>query len=329
MRLQIGYVPLTDAACLIAMVEGGFAAREGLSVDLVPEPSWATLRDKLALGLLDGAHCLAPLALASHLGLSGPPASLIAPSALGRHGNAVTLSLSLWEAMAPASETLADVARALAAVARARAAEERPLTLATVHPFSSHTYQLRRLLARGGGDLAQVRVVVVPPPRTVESLRRGLIDGFCVGAPWNSVAVAAGVGRIAALGADLAPDAPEKVLALPAESEERVPPLLRALRGAARWCGAPAHHPDLARMLGDPRYLGVPPDLILRALDDRRDGGAVSDTPTFGEDTLAFGMDAVDWILAEMAASGQFTPTPAARAQAAALVRPDLLAARD
>ncbi|WP_018260049.1 CmpA/NrtA family ABC transporter substrate-binding protein [Methylobacterium sp. WSM2598] len=334
MRFQLGYVPLTDAATVIAMAEGGFAAREGLRVELVAEPSWATLRDKLALGLLDGAHILAPLALASHLGLSGPPASLIAPAALGRNGNAVTLSLPLWEAMRPDGEALPEVARALAALAGARAAAGRPLTLGTVHPFSSHTYQLRRLLALGGCRLDQVRLVAVPPPRTVESLRRGLIDGFCVGAPWNSVAVEAGVGRIAALGVDLAPDCPEKVLALPAELEERVPPLLRALRAAARWCGEPGNRPDLARMLAAPRHLGLDPDLILRGLAGSLQlaprGAAPRAAPdylTLGEEVLAFDMGAIDWILAEMEACGQFAAPPAARAQAAALPRPDLLAA--
>ncbi|ACL57821.1 ABC transporter substrate-binding protein [Methylobacterium nodulans] len=334
MRLQLGYVPLTDAALVIALQELGFAAREDVAVDLVAEPSWATLRDKLALGLLDGAHLLAPLALASHLGLSGPPARLIAPAALARNGNAVTVSLPLWEAMRPASEALPEVARALARVAEERAAAGRPLTLATVHPFSSHTYQLRRLLALGGGGLDRVRLVVVPPPRTVESLRRGLIDGFCVGAPWSSVALEAGVGRIAALGVEIAPGCPEKVLALPAEMEERAPPLLRALRAAARWCGEPGNWPDLARILGQKRHLGVAPDLILRGLSGRLRldpmDTAERAAPGYiglGEETLAFGADGLAWIFDEMAQAGQFSATPAARAQAAALARPDLLSA--
>ncbi|WP_407523298.1 CmpA/NrtA family ABC transporter substrate-binding protein [Methylobacterium oryzisoli] len=334
MRLQLGYVPLTDAAAVIAMVEGGFAAREGLSVDLVAEPSWATLRDKLALGLLDGAHLLAPLALASHIGLSGPPARLIAPAALARNGNAVTVSLPLWEAMAPASDALPDVARALAALAETRFAAGRPLCFATVHPFSSHTYQLGRLLALGGGRLDLLRLVVVPPPRTVESLRRGLIDGFCVGAPWSSVAVAAGVGRVAALGVAIAPGCPEKVLALPAEMADRAAPLLRALKAAARWCGTPEHWPDLARLLGARRHLDVDPDLILRGLRGEllvAPGGHLRQAPDYlvlGEEALTPAPDAVAWMLEEMAAAGQ--PVDAAQAErAAGFLRPDLLAACD
>ncbi len=332
MRLQIGYVPLTDAAVLIAAVERGFTAAEGLEVDLVAEPSWATLRDRLALGLLDGAHMLAPLALACHLGLSGPQARLIVPAALARNGNAVTLSLPLWQALDAASDALPDVARALARVAESRAAEGRPLTLATVHPFSSHTYQWRRLLALGGSALAAVRLVVVPPPRTVEALERGLIDGFCVGAPWSSVAVEAGVGRIAALGAAIAPDCPEKVLALPAEMEDRAAPLLRAVKRAARWCGEPSNRADLAALLGSPRHLALDPALILRGLAGSlrlAPGGPVveaGDYLALGEAELIPDPTALPWLVAEMAAAGQIE-AGAVPETAAALYRADLLAA--
>jgi hypothetical protein len=36
-RLRIGYIPLVDAAALIVAVDHGFAAAEGLDVDLVRE----------------------------------------------------------------------------------------------------------------------------------------------------------------------------------------------------------------------------------------------------------------------------------------------------
>ncbi|TGD99088.1 CmpA/NrtA family ABC transporter substrate-binding protein [Methylobacterium nonmethylotrophicum] len=331
MRLQLGYVPLTDAAALIAAVERGFTAEEGIAVDLVAEPSWATLRDHLALGLLDGAHMLAPLALACHLGLSGPQARLIAPAALARNGNAVTLSLPLWRALDAASDALADVARALARIAETRAAAGAPLTLATVHPYSSHTYQWRRLLALGGSRLDAVRLVVVPPPRTVEALERGLIDGFCVGAPWNTVAVEAGVGRIAALGAVIAPDCPEKVLALPAEMEDRAAPLLRALKRAARWCGEPGNHEELAALLGAPRHLGLDPALILRGLAGSlrlAPGGSLVEAGEYlalGEAELTPDPSALGWLVEEMTAAGQIDAA-AVPVEAAGLYKPDLLA---
>ena len=62
-------------------------------------------------------------------------------------------------------------------------------------PFSTHNYQLRFWMAAGGVDPDEdVRLVVLPPPYMVDSLASGHVDGFCVGAPWNSVAVDLGVG---------------------------------------------------------------------------------------------------------------------------------------
>ena len=62
--LKLGFIPLDDAAAMIAAHEKGFFAAEGLQVELSREMSWATIRDKIAFGALDGAHMLAPLALA-------------------------------------------------------------------------------------------------------------------------------------------------------------------------------------------------------------------------------------------------------------------------
>ncbi len=59
-RITIGFIPLTDAAPLIAAHERGFAEAEGLAFDLVREVSWANIRDKLSIGLFDAAHMLTP-----------------------------------------------------------------------------------------------------------------------------------------------------------------------------------------------------------------------------------------------------------------------------
>ncbi|MGT2481405.1 CmpA/NrtA family ABC transporter substrate-binding protein [Methylobacterium oryzae CBMB20] len=261
MRLHLGYVPLCDAAPLIAAHELGFARSEGIDLDLTAEPSWATLRDRLALGRLDGAHMLAPLALASRLALSGPPSDLIVPLQLSVNGNAITLSRDLWAAMDPDSEAVADAARAFAQVAEARSREDRPLTLGTVHPFSCHSYQLRLFAEAGGLDPAAFRTVVVPPQYSVETLARGLVDGFCAGAPWNDVAVAAGHGRIAVPASALAPEAPEKVLAVSERLGDAIPPLVRAVARAealVRRSGQPdrVDPPSRAPHLSRPRSGG-------------------------------------------------------------------------
>ncbi|GJE55454.1 CmpA/NrtA family ABC transporter substrate-binding protein [Methylobacterium thuringiense] len=334
MRVDLGYVPLTDAAPVLAAAELGFARDEGIDLVLTPEPSWATLRDRLALGHLDAAHMLAPLALATRLGLSGPRADLVAPMALNLNGNAITLSLPLWEAMAPETDDLDTVATAFARIARDRAGQGRPLTLATVHPFSCHSYQLRIFAERGGLDLAQaVRIVVVPPPQTVEAVASGEIDGVCVGAPWNSIAVAAGLGRIAALGCAIVPDCPEKVLAIHASQIEALAPLVEAVQRAGIWCADPANVGELAELLSERGGLGPDTDLIRRSLT----GHLVMDSAGrrhTDPDYLRLGADVHRprpehglWLAEQMAASGQIADAAGIAAACHAFYRTDLLKA--
>ena len=51
--------------------ERGLFEAEGLDVILSREVSWANIRDKVASGALDGAHMLAPMALAAPWGADG------------------------------------------------------------------------------------------------------------------------------------------------------------------------------------------------------------------------------------------------------------------
>ncbi|MFL9823409.1 CmpA/NrtA family ABC transporter substrate-binding protein [Rhodoplanes sp. SY1] len=273
-RLTVGWVPLTDVAVLIAAAERGFAAAEGLDLVPVRETSWANTRDKLVFGHFDAAHMLAPLAVATTLGLGHVALPLVAPFMFNIGGHAVTVSRPLAGLLAPRgglSGRVEDAAAALGDVARARAAAgEGPLTFAAVFPFSVHAYLLRRLFVAAGLDPERdVRLVVVPPPFMVDALRRGLVDGFCVGSPWNSVAVDQGVGTIVLLGNTVVPGAPDKVLALPADRADapEAAALIRALAAAGAWCAAPENRADLAGLLAEPRHLDLSADVILRTLE--------------------------------------------------------------
>ncbi len=93
-RLRIGFIPLTDATALLIAVDKGFTAEEGLDVELVREVSWSNVRDKLNIGLFDAAHLIAPVAIASSLGLGHVKVPIVAPFTLGVNGNAITVSPS-------------------------------------------------------------------------------------------------------------------------------------------------------------------------------------------------------------------------------------------
>ena len=98
--LQVGFIPLVDAAALIVAVDRGLTAAEGLDVTLVREVSWSNVRDKLDIGLFDAAHLLAPVAIASSLGLGHVRVPIAAPFNLGINGNAITVSPALHAAIA-------------------------------------------------------------------------------------------------------------------------------------------------------------------------------------------------------------------------------------
>jgi len=277
--LQIGFIPLIDAAALIVAVERGFTQAEGLDVQLVREVSWSNVRDKLNIGLFDAAHILAPVPIASSLGLGHIKVPIVVPLTLNLNGNAITVSAALHAAlMAEIDGDPLDpmaTARALSrVVATRRRSGGEPLTFGMTFPFSTHNYQLRFWMAVGGVDPDEdVRLVVLPPPFMVDSIASGQIDGFCVGAPWNSIAVDRGVGRILHFGSDIMQRAAEKVLAVRQQwaekNSQKLAALVRAVFRAAEFAEEPDNRNEVARILAKPEYIGVDADVILRTLEGR------------------------------------------------------------
>jgi ABC-type nitrate/sulfonate/bicarbonate transport system substrate-binding protein len=339
--LRIGFIPLVDAAALIVAVDGGFAAAEGLDVTLVREVSWSNVRDKLNIGLFDAAHLLAPVAIASSLGLGHVKVPIVAPFNLGLNGNAITVSPALHAAIMGeiAGDPFAPMATALAlsrVVAARRRSGVEPLTFGMTFPFSTHNYQLRFWMAAGGVDPDEdVRLVVLPPPYMVDSLANGHVDAFCVGAPWNSVAVDLGVGHILHFVSDILVRAAEKVLAVRQNWSEKNPDivaaLVRAAFRAAEFIEQPQNRAEAARILAQPERIGVDADVIQRTLDGRlkiSPDGTMRESSRYllvGRETAAR-PDPVQaaWLYAQMVRWGQASISPEALGIAKAVFRPDL-----
>ena len=339
--LRIGFIPLVDAAALIVAVDKGFAAAEGFDVTLVREVSWSNIRDKLNIGLFDAAHLLAPVAIASSLGLGHVKVPITAPFNLGLNGNAITVSPALHAAiMAEIDGDRFDpmvTALALArVVATRRKSGAEPLTFGMTFPFSSHNYQLRFWMAAGGVDPDEdVRLVVLPPPYMVDSLAGGQVDAFCVGAPWNSVAVDRGVGHILHLVSDILVRAAEKVLAIRHSWLERNPQvaaaLVRSAHRATEFIGQQENRAETARILAHPAHLGVAADVILRTLNGRlkiSPDGAMRESgrywPVGREGASRPDPVQAAWLYAQMVRWGQATISSEALGTAMAVFRPDL-----
>ena len=339
-RNRIGFIPLIDAAIPIAARECGFAEREGLQIDLVRETSWANIRDKLIHGLFDASHMLAPLAVATSLGIGNAKVPLSVPFGLNANGNCITLAARLYRAL---EEVLGhspngplQSAQALKRVIeRRKASGDPPITFGVVFPFSVHAIIVRHWLRLGGIDpYNDVQFQVVPPPFMVARLSEGEIEGCCVGEPWNSRAVESGVGSIVVFGSEISRCAPDKVLALRdetvAKDAESIHRLLRAYQVAARWCQDPGNHGNLAHMLAQPEYLNVAPKTVLNALSgtlavNRTESRSASDFLSFqGDDINWPDPRKARWLYAEIA-TGLRQSLDESQAQAAAMVfRPDV-----
>ncbi|MGF1525867.1 MAG: CmpA/NrtA family ABC transporter substrate-binding protein [Candidatus Competibacterales bacterium] len=340
-NLTLGFVPLTDCAPLVVALEKGLFAQCGLDVELSRESSWASVRDKVAVGLLDGAHLLAGIPLAASLGVGAPVMTMVTALSLGLNGNAITVSNALFERMAEVDAGAyrpATSARALGKmVANTRASSKppRPLTFAMVYPVSTHHYLLRQWLALGGIDLKEVEIVVVPPPLMVDQLAKGAIDGFCVGEPWNALAVHRGLGKVVITSYELWNNHPEKVFGVHRAWAERHPhthqALLVALLQASHWLDDPQNRQEAVDLLARGAYVDAPREVIAASLTGHYPWSAGEEARALGDFHVFYRYAATfPWrsharlLLAQMRACGQLKVDVDLDAVAAQVYRPDL-----
>ncbi|MEQ1751647.1 MAG: CmpA/NrtA family ABC transporter substrate-binding protein [Prosthecobacter sp.] len=260
--VRIGFIPLADCAPLLVAKEQELFRKQGVNVELSCEVGWATIREKLLYGQIDAAHAIAGLALAMRLGLSTPPSRVVAPFVFNLHGNAITLSRDLWNRGVRDATSLNKLIRSTTS---------RRLTFAMVSRYASHHFLLRRWLISGGIDPNQdVRIVALPPTQMAASLAAGLIDGFCVGEPWNSVAVENGFGWVVATSEQLAPEHPEKVLLMNEkfieQNTDQARAITAALTEACAFCDAKENRAEVARVLAASGYFVGGEAILKRSL---------------------------------------------------------------
>ena len=270
--INLGYLPLLDAAPLLLAQELGYFSEAGLKVRLSREASWANIRDKLCAGTLQGAQLLVPMLLSVNLGLNRVKAALTSSFVLNQNGNSFTVSMALRdqlrslnpEAMASAHTSVLTLKR-LIQLRRERG--EAAFTLAVVYPYSCHNYLLRYWLAAGGiHPDHDVNLVVIPPSQMVAQLQSGRIDGFCAGEPWGQLAASMGSGHTLLSTYDIWHNAPEKVLAMHQEWATQHPEayrsLLTVMLKACRWLSESANREESLLLLAQPHCLGTEADFL-------------------------------------------------------------------
>ena len=293
-QLTIGFIPLTDCATLAVAKEKGFFKKYGLDVNLSKEASWANIRDKLAYGMLDCAQMLATMPITSTLGMGGWKKETVTSLVLGVNGNAITVSCRLYNELKELNPDFdkqrpvtADTLKQLIEIKKSKG--DKPLTFAHVFPASTHNYLLRYWLASSGIDPDHdINLSVIPPQQMVTNLEENIVDGFCVGEPWNQSAISNGMGHVLITSYEIWNNAPDKVLGMNKEWAYRNPnthaAVVKALIEAAQWVDIKENRTETAEIVAGEKYINVPVDVVLPSLTGRyqyHQDGDIVDIPDF------------------------------------------------
>nr|MBF0685410.1 ABC transporter substrate-binding protein [Pseudomonas sp.] len=325
--VRVGYIPLADAATVALAAELGFDKRYGLHIEPCRQASWAMVRDGLVTGTLDASHALYSMVYGTHLGIGSGSLPMAILMGLNHNGQGITLSAAL----------AARGVRDGWSLARAVRAGDR-LTLAHTFATGTHAMWLAYWLAAHGIDPTRdPERVVVPPPRTVAALRDGIVHGACVGEPWLSLAMQAGVGFTVATTQSIWPDHPEKVLASTADWARENPNTARALTAAlidtARHLDQSDQRDAVARRLSRPDMINAPEAILSACLHGRARNGLGQEWQeshplsfyNAGQATYPYESDGM-WFLTQFARWGLLRGAPDYRAVARDVHRTTLYA---
>jgi len=259
-NLEIGFVPLTACAPLVVAQEKGFFTKHGLDeVNLVRETSWRGIVDGIAGNYLDAAQM--PAGMPVWLSVGGhqdQPLPVVSALTMTRNGNAVTLAKQFYE---QGVYSATDFKRMLLE------STEGTHTLGIVHPSSMHNLLLRYWLAANGiNPDRDVSLKTIPPAQMVADLKAGIIDGYCVGEPWNLRALVEDTGFTIATDLEIWQGHPGKVLGVREDWALAYPnthvALVKALLEACRYCADPTNHEEIRQILAKREYLSTSVDYI-------------------------------------------------------------------
>ncbi|WP_180001379.1 ABC transporter substrate-binding protein [Acinetobacter sp. YH12255] len=231
-ELNIGYIPLLDCVAILWAEKQGYFAEQGLTINLIREASWSSLRDRLAYGFLDAAHCLSAMLPAAALGTDQLQVALQTPLVLSINQAYISLRQDLcYELGIHAEDDEKSSSQKLVQALQ----QQQKMNLAYVYKHSIHHYCIKEWLALTDVNIAhKIQLMTSPPASMVKGISEQVFDGFCVGEPWNIQAKLEGYSLIVAASQNVIPKVADKVLAMTQEWAELHPCTVKALVNAVQ-----------------------------------------------------------------------------------------------
>lgn len=259
--IRLGFIPLTDCAPLVMAKELGLFEKYGVNVEVSKEASWANVRDKILTGELDGAHCLFSMPFSVYTGVGGKEGSeMRIAMVLNNNGQAITLSKDFCGKVGFRQTGK------VAPVVSNKMKAEKEVTFAMTFPGGTHDIWLRYWLSAAHVNQKTSKIITIPPPQMVANMKVGNMDGFCVGEPWNGVAVKQGIGFTEISTQDIWKHHPEKALVMnkkfTEDRREDLKQVMKAVLEACKWLDNRANRKRAADIIGRTSYVNAPADVI-------------------------------------------------------------------
>lgn len=285
-KIKLGFIPLTDCAPLVVAKELGLFAKYGVDVELSKESSWANIRDKVLNGELDAAHCLYSMPFSVYTGIGGKPGSeMKIAMTLSNNGQGITLSKDFCGLVG-----FKEVNKVAAAVKKVESRKE--VTFAMTFPGGTHDIWLRYWMAAAGINPKSVGIITIPPPQMVANMKVDNMEGYCVGEPWNGVAVAQGIGFTHIATQDLWNNHPEKALVANADFAKNqkadLKKVMKAIIEACKWLDVMGNRKKAANWLTKPYYVNAPLAVIEARLLGSNDLGCDLGVQKYKENCMRF-----------------------------------------
>ncbi len=263
--INLGFIPILEAAPLVIGVEKGFFAKHGLVVNLSKQANWGAARDNLVLGSagggIDGGQWQLPMPQMISEGAitNGKKVPMYILAMLMSQGNGIAASNSVKDGNLSINFKTSSPGYFESFSKK----QGRKFKAAYTFPKANQEIWIRYWLAGNGVDPDQaVELLKVPAPETLQGMKNGTMEAFTTGDPWPSRITKDNIGYLAATTSQIWKSHPEEYLAVRADWVDKHPKaavaLIKGLIEAQIWLDKPENKDEAAKILSSRKWYNVP-----------------------------------------------------------------------
>ncbi|MCP9841464.1 ABC transporter substrate-binding protein [Synechococcus sp. J7-Johnson] len=279
--VNLGFIPILEAAPLVVAVEKGYFAKHGLEVNLTKQASWPSARDNVVLGSagggIDGGQWQMPMPQMISEGAitDGKKVPMYVLAMLMSQGNGIAASNAVKD-----GNLSVDLKTSSPGFFDAFAKKSGSKFKASyTFPKANQEIWIRYWLAAGGVDPDKdVELLTVPATETLQGMKNGTMQAFSTGDPWPSRIVKDGVGYLPAITAQIWKSHPEEYLAVRADWVDKHPKatvaLIKGLIEAQMWMDKAENRSEVAKILSSRKWYNIPVPVLEEALKGQYKLGA-------------------------------------------------------